>query len=295
MPHKHSLLFCLAGSASLALHVVVAALLMLGPERGSPRGLHPVALGIVALDSPAEPLPIVLLPAEAPQPGALDPAIPYIAGPLVVDAAPAAPLAPGAPTPSPPIVPAAYASGSGHTSSATRATFSASPTFFQATAQGQSVVYVLDRSSSMGWKLAGVKRELLNSLGRLTPDIRFQVIFYNKHAQMLDFGGSPGLVAASPENKDRVAQQLDSLAPVGLTDHPRALRLALTLRPDDIFFLTDGDDLKPQEVESIRQLNRGRSAIHTLELTTANRDRPDMPLQVLARQNRGQYRIALPH
>jgi hypothetical protein len=44
------------------------------------------------------------------------------------------------------------------------------------------------------------------------------------------------------------------------------------------------------QVRIITRLNRGRAAIHAIELTTANRDRDDMPLHILARDNRGQYR-----
>jgi hypothetical protein len=37
-------------------------------------------------------------------------------------------------------------------------------------------------------------------------------------------------------------------------------------------------------------MNAGRTVIHAIELSTANRDRNEMPLHVLARDNHGVYR-----
>ena len=39
-----------------------------------------------------------------------------------------------------------------------------------------------------------------------------------------------------------------------------------------------------------RALNQGRAVIHTIELSIGNRERSEMPLQALARDNRGTYR-----
>src|SRR5262249_3744008 len=53
-------------------------------------------------------------------------------------------------------------------------------TFFQVSTQAQSVVYVIDRSGSMGngGRMALARRELLASLDRLPVSARFQIIPY---------------------------------------------------------------------------------------------------------------------
>lgn len=56
-----------------------------------------------------------------------------------------------------------------------------------------------------------------------------------------------------------------------------------------IFLVTDADDLTDAQVLEVTRLNAGRTAIHTVELSLANRQRAFMPLQRLARENGGRY------
>lgn len=167
-----------------------------------------------------------------------------------------------------------------------------SATFFQIPVEGRSVVFVIDRSSSMSlqgrWTAA--RRELLASLDRLPATARFQILVFNSRVEPFRLAGADCLVPATAENKARAAAFLQSLPPEGGTAHLPAFRSALALEPDQVFFLTDADDLKAEEVRLVTQLNRGRTAIHTVEMTLAHRGRADMPLQVLARTNRGSYR-----
>jgi hypothetical protein len=165
-------------------------------------------------------------------------------------------------------------------------------TFFQIATQAESVVYVIDRSASMG--LGGAldlaRRELLASLERLPSSARFHVLVYNSTATPL----LPGWLQATPENKLRVASALRDLRAEGGTRHDQALPRALSMQPDVIFFLTDADDLAEADLRDFTRRNHGRSTIHVVELNTANRGRPDMPLQLLARQNGGTYQAVDP-
>ncbi|MBY0522934.1 MAG: hypothetical protein K2R98_06030 [Gemmataceae bacterium] len=165
-------------------------------------------------------------------------------------------------------------------------------TFFDVAAQGRSVVYVIDRSGSMGecGRLDLARRELLASLAKLPAEVRFQVIAYNRNADPLHIGGQNRLAAATPENKQQAAYLLQHLVPEGGSEHLIALKQALLLDPEVIYFLTDADDLLADQVRTLTQLNHGRAAIHTIELSMGNRDRHEMPLHVLARDNRGKYR-----
>jgi hypothetical protein len=168
------------------------------------------------------------------------------------------------------------------------------PSFFQVGTQAERIVYVIDRSGSMGagGLLAAARRELLASLSRLPPRVHFQIVVYHHEAEYLL--GRRELLPATPENVAQVAQALTALHAEGATDHLRAMRLALGLGAQVIYLLTDADDLTDAARREITRLNAGRTVIHTIELNTANRGRPDMPLQVLARDNGGRYQAVDP-
>ena len=88
---------------------------------------------------------------------------------------------------------------------------------------------------------------------------------------------------------DDALEGLARQVPEGGTDHEPALKMAFLLRPDVVYFLTDADDLKPRHLRLVRSLNQSRAIVHTIELNNRNRDRRQMPLQVMARENRGVY------
>jgi von Willebrand factor type A domain len=168
----------------------------------------------------------------------------------------------------------------------------AGPRFFDVEAQGRTFVYVIDRSSSMGPRggLRAARQELMSSLQQLPPAARFQVIVYNRVAEPL-LPDRPSMLEVTPESLERIAERLSGLRAEGGTDHLPALRRGLALRPDVIFFLTDADDLTNDLLRAVTRLNPGRhTIIHAIELNALNRDRPDMPMHVLARENGGTYR-----
>lgn len=162
---------------------------------------------------------------------------------------------------------------------------------FPLPATATSVVYVLDRSVSMGMdrKLDFARRELIASLRRLPPSARFQVIDYNDYAEVLVLDGRTDLLPAEPAIVDKAVTFLRTLEAGGNTNHVAALRRALNLHADVIYFLTDADELKPEQVALLTQQNRG-SAIHTIELTRRRAAPPEGPLARLACDNRGTYR-----
>jgi hypothetical protein len=164
---------------------------------------------------------------------------------------------------------------------------------FQLKGSGRSVVYVIDRSASM-WEIGALdvaKRELLLSLGQLPEAVRFQVILYNRQAEPLWLAGRTDLAPATSANKQGAAALIEALRAGGATDHLAALRRALALQPEVIFFLTDADDLTPSQIRAVTQQNRGRTAIHAIQLSRrSDGSGDDSPLSRLARDNRGTYR-----
>jgi hypothetical protein len=156
----------------------------------------------------------------------------------------------------------------------------------------RSVVYVMDRSLSMGFHgaLARARREVLASLRSLAPSMRFQVIAYNREAAPMCINGSYGLLAADENALRQVADAVSALRAAGGTDHGRALCCALAFHPDLIYFLTDADDVSFEDVKKATYLAGHRTVIHTIELNGGRAARSDGPLHKLAADNGGAYR-----
>jgi len=126
--------------------------------------------------------------------------------------------------------------------------------FFGARDHAHSFAYVIDCSGSMATRnsLDVAKREMLSSVNQLPPDAQFAVIFYNLQTRTLsDPQGRKGLMPATTTNKARVQTQMELISPLGGTDHMFALREALKLKPEVIFFLTDADLMTNGDVDEI--------------------------------------------
>jgi hypothetical protein len=70
-----------------------------------------------------------------------------------------------------------------------------------------------------------------------------------------------------------------------------ALRLALGMKPDVLFYLTDADEptLSRFELEQLRRINSAATAIHTIEFGYGPASGRDNFLKRLARQNAGRH------
>ena len=291
----------LALALSLGLHALVLTVFHCLPAAGLPVDRSPPLLTVVAVsdDDADAPGPAahprqqgsVPLAEPEPPPAPIQPIqvseIPP-PGPAPTPVAPAASSDPGGATPGTDTFPGGGVPGTmpGNTG----------PVFFQVAARGSSVVYVLDCSASMGvsGSFADARRELLASLGRLPESARFQVICYNRDAAALNIGGYTDLVPATAENRRAAGQVLEGVRPAGSTRHLEALRQALALEPDVIFWVTDAADLSIEQVRTVTAWNHGRTAIHAIELSGRDPDGPDTPLAQLARYNRGTYRVVAP-
>lgn len=164
--------------------------------------------------------------------------------------------------------------------------------FFGMRDRGGSFAYVIDCSGSMTTRssLEVAKRELLKSLARIPPEARFAVVFYNLDAKVFtDPSGRPGLMAATPANKDRVRGLLATVEPSGLTDHMLGLRAALALRPEVIFFLTDADLMTRQEVALLLG-QVGKTRIQAVEFGLTGGLAGNAALRSLAKSTGGTYR-----
>ena len=166
---------------------------------------------------------------------------------------------------------------------------------FGITGVGSKFVYVFDRSGSMdgyqGRPLLAAKRELLRSLQDLDAIHQFQIIFYNEQPQIFTpQPGTPQLVYGNEQGKKAASDFVAGIVANGGTRHLEALQLALKMRPDVIFFLTDADEpqLTAAELARIQRWNYG-TTIHAIEFAFGPQSSADNFLIRLARQNGGQH------
>lgn len=157
-------------------------------------------------------------------------------------------------------------------------------TFFGIKAQGQLFLYVVDCSGSMvdEDRLDRAKAELRRSVNALQSPQRFKVIFYNDQPVPM-----PGELpkAADYPSKALLSKWLQMVEPEGPTDPRSSLALALAMKPDAVFLLSDGA-FPDGTVESAVRSNPKKVPIHCIDL--ANGAAGD-GLRKIAEQSGGQY------
>jgi hypothetical protein len=110
---------------------------------------------------------------------------------------------------------------------------------------GQTIVYVLDASGSMGeWgKFDSARRALIATLKRQPETVRFQVVVYASSAAAPLPAPVGGCVPATADNVDRMERALRTYEPAGRSNHVEGLKVAVRMQPDMVLILTDADDL----------------------------------------------------
>jgi hypothetical protein len=161
--------------------------------------------------------------------------------------------------------------------------------------EGYKFVYVIDRSASMGGSgqaaLSAAKAALLASLRNLEQVHQFQIIFYHEKPTIFNpTGEKHRSLFATERNKEAAAQFIASITPFDGTEHYDAILLAIRLRPDVVFLLTDADDpkLTAAQLERINRLSGGIT-IHAIEFGSGPQPEADNFLVKLARENGGKH------
>jgi hypothetical protein len=156
--------------------------------------------------------------------------------------------------------------------------------FFGVRARGQFFVYVVDCSGSMidEDRLARAKEELRRSVLSLREPQRFKVIFYNDEPIAM-----PGELARNADlaSKAQLLSWLRLIEPDGATDPRPALGLALSLRPDAVFLLSDGE-FPEGTAEGVSRKNPRKVPIHCIDLSAGE---AGDQLERIARESGGQY------
>ncbi|MGO9114764.1 MAG: VWA domain-containing protein [Thermoguttaceae bacterium] len=164
---------------------------------------------------------------------------------------------------------------------------------FGVKAEGSKFVYVLDRSGSTDGKLlAAAKAEILASIEKIDDVHQFQLVVYNERPKAFNPAGPNGQLAfGNDANRAEVKKFLSSFEADGGTDHMAALSMAIRMRPDVIFLLTDGD--KPlvgaRELDRIDRIGPG-IIIHTIQFGEGPHRDAHGWMGKLAHQSGGEYR-----
>ncbi|MGV3486715.1 MAG: VWA domain-containing protein [Planctomycetaceae bacterium] len=199
----------------------------------------------------------------------------------------------------------AFAEGTGTSGAGSRPVLDGEPTtamLFGITGSGSRFVYVFDRSDSMngsgGKPLRAAKAELKKSLQSLSENQQFQIIFYNDEPRpFMPAGTGLSLLLGEASMVRRAVSYIDAVKAFGGTEHFEALRMALRMGPDVVFFLTDArvPRLNASQFADIRRLaERSGTSIHAIEFGAESQTPEDSFLRQLAAENRGDYRyIAL--
>ena len=159
---------------------------------------------------------------------------------------------------------------------------------------GTKFVYVFDRSGSManygGKPLRAAKMELSRSLDDLEAIHQFQIIFYNNEPKIFKPKRRAEMIWGETQNKLLGKRFVTKIEASGGTEHLPALKAALAMGPDVVFFLTDADQptLSAAELARVRNWNRG-ATIHAIEFGAGPQLTHDNFLMRLARQNNGQH------
>ena len=164
--------------------------------------------------------------------------------------------------------------------------------FFGLDLAGERFVFVVDASRSMNHpypgeaknRLGRVKIELYHTIQKMKTNQSFFVVFFNTDPIPMP---ARDMVRAEPAILRPYMEWIFKTRAMGQTNPEPALLAALQLRPDKIYFLTDGD-FSHRSVRTVREANRGRIPIHTIGFGGQGGEKN---LQEIAQDSQGTYQF----
>ena len=154
---------------------------------------------------------------------------------------------------------------------------------------GQSLVYIVDCSDSMheNGKFKRATAELMRTLESLSAKQKFFVIFFNNGAFPMD---ADAPIEATRENVEDVGRWLRNVEPGGGTDPLPALTYALSLKPDAIFLLSDGE-FDPLVIDDLRVQNQVKEKPIPINTVSFYSREAVGIMKTIARQSGGKFRF----
>ncbi len=175
-----------------------------------------------------------------------------------------------------------------------------STSFFGAGAGGNNFCYVIDGSESMrGGPWEAARAELIRSVASLKENQRFYIVFFNQELSLLPEPGKrePASTSlyATKENIEHAINWIESLKVARGAPPTDALKHAIELEPDAIYFLADGAT-KIDVPGFLKKLNRTddfisgeqiRVPIHAIAFYSPEEGQSLM--RKIAAENKGQF------
>lgn len=161
--------------------------------------------------------------------------------------------------------------------------------FFGTEGNGTKFVFIVDCSRSMKDERFGrARNELSKTLEFLTEDQEFSIIFFSNHAiPMYAPKEAAGLVKVDESTRKKARKWMMSRGAFGDTYPDEAFQMALRMKPDVIYFLTDGE-FSPSARDVCRRENTDNVTIHTIAFCTR---KGESLLRDIASDNGGRYRF----
>lgn len=163
--------------------------------------------------------------------------------------------------------------------------------FYGTQIRGRHVVFVLDRSGSMGQdgKFAAALRQLSSAISGLPADTSFYVVFFSSGAAEVQ--GFGGWTRAQTAAASQFLAELPGIGVGGGTDPTDALSRAFSLNPvpDEVFLMTDGL-MAPGVREQLHNLNGRSNARSRVNTIAVGADADAQVLRDIASDHSGTFR-----
>jgi hypothetical protein len=163
--------------------------------------------------------------------------------------------------------------------------------FFGVGGRGTRFAFVVDKSGSMAGRIGEAKEELRRAIAALPDYASVYVVFYDS-SEPIHFSDRWERVRSSM--MQRLKSWLESVGPAGGTEPVPAFRriFALDVRPDVIFFLSDGE-ISERDVGAIRELNSAGRRV-TVNTIAFGDEAGSAQLRQVAQEADGEFRQVRP-
>jgi len=161
--------------------------------------------------------------------------------------------------------------------------------FFGTRARADSVIFIVDMSGSMeGHRFDRAVEELIHSLNLLQPTQKFFIFFYNGVTYPMFEQRNSKLLPATSGNRAKAAKWIKAFRPEGDTAPEDAIERALKMKPQVIYFLTDGEIPTTTRSTAQRFNTEHKTVIHTIAFEYEGGAEQ---LRGIAADSKGKYRF----
>lgn len=161
--------------------------------------------------------------------------------------------------------------------------------FFGTRARADTVIFIVDMSGSMeGHRFDRAVEELTHSLNLLQPSQKFFIFFYNGVTYPMLEQRNAKLLPATTGNRAKAIKWIKAFHAEGDTAPEDAIERALKLKPQMIYFLTDGEIPNTTRSTAQRFNAEHKTVIHTIAFEYEGGAEQ---LRGIAADSKGKYRF----